>query len=112
MVANKNIHFITVKGEYFDISPLKTVRYKANENTPAKTNKLPQMLPEPNVDFPFPNINSKAPLAPDKSPKALVSVMGSLMIMAARIILTIGNKVTTIDASMGEVIDKPIINGS
>jgi hypothetical protein len=38
--------------------------------------------------------------------------MGSLIIIAAKIILRIGNKVTTIEASIGEVIDKPMMNGN
>ena len=46
------------------------------------------------------------------TPVAFKSVIGSRMMAAARIIVTIGNMVTTMDASIGEVMDNPMKKGN
>ena len=50
-----------------------------------------------------------APLHPKQTPKAFLPVMGSLRMMAARIMANIGIEVVTMLALMGEVMLRPMV---
>lgn len=54
----------------------------------------------------------RAPDAPTTTPIAFSCVIGSFRMMADNIIVTMGNIVTTMEASIEEVMDKPTKNGS
>ena len=111
MVANRNIHFMVVTGEYFEISFLKIVRYSANDKAAERIIKSPVILPLP---WPFVLfiIRINAPEAPTSTPMAFSQVMGSLMISAASSMVMMGNMLVTSEASMGEVIDNPVMYGT
>lgn len=97
---------MAVIGEYLVIKSLKRVRYKAKENTDDNTIKLPANELLPPFLFP-PSIRISAPEAPMITPIAFLNVIGSFIIIAAKIIVTMGNNVITSDASMGDVLDNP-----
>jgi hypothetical protein len=50
-----------------------------------------------------------APQHPKKTPEAFFPVIGSLRIIAARIIAKIGIEVVTIEALIGDVIERPMV---
>ena len=56
----------------------------------------------------FPNTRRRAPQAPSRTPPAFLPVIGSLMNIAAKIMVTIGSVVVMIEASTGEVIETPV----
>lgn len=54
-------------------------------------------------------ISITAPVHPNTTPRAFLPVMGSLSIIAARIIAKIGIDVVTMLALMGDVMLRPIV---
>ena len=53
------------------------------------------------------SMRSNAPAQPMSTPTTFLVVMGSLMKIAAKIMVIIGVSVTTIEASTGEVVESP-----
>ena len=73
----------------------------------SRQNKLPLHEPATEDWFAEVRISNNAPLQPIITPKTLRKVIGSRRNIAAAIIVRTGVRVTTIEASTGEVDDSP-----
>lgn len=73
----------------------------------SRQKRFPLHEPETEVPFEELSISNNAPLQPIITPKTFRKVMGSRRNTAAAIIVRTGVRVTTMEASTGEVEDKP-----
>ena len=85
---------------------LNAVRYNPYERQLTKQIRLPTQEEFEEEEFED-MININAPLQPINTPTTFFNVIGSFINIAEKIIVTIGVRLTTIEASTGEVIDKP-----
>ena len=105
--AKRNIHFMSVTGEWREVSGFDIAKYTAEENPLSRISRLPETVPADPPAPPAESTSHIAPAAPESTPTALRTVTGS-PINAAEIRSTISGVIVTItDASTGEVLPSP-----
>jgi len=79
-----------------------------NDKELSTHNRFPTKLDSPLVATLLLSISSKAPDAPMKTPIVFCQVIGSLRNNAAKSMVNIGETVVITEASIGEVLERPI----